>query len=129
MNQVIINGKNYSGGKSISISNNKVVIDGVDVTFDKNEKKIDIKIEGNVDDLHVNMCNQINIKGDVNSVDTTSGDIEIIGNVKETVKTTSGNIECNDVGGSVDTTSGNVKCGKVSGSVRSTGGNVKYRKF
>jgi len=127
MNQVIINGKKYSGGKSISISNDKVIIDGVDVTFDKNEKKINIKIEGNVDDLHVNTCNQINIKGDVNSAHSTSGDIEIIGNVTENVKTTSGDIECKDVGGSIDTTSGDVRFGKVSGSVRSTGGNIKHR--
>jgi len=49
------------------------------------------------------------------------------GDVKGSVTSTSGDIECGDVGGNVETTSGDVKCGKVFGSVKSISGDIKHK--
>jgi hypothetical protein len=106
---IIINNKKYeSVGQSISIINGKIVIDGNNVTPDT--KKINIVVDGDIENIHVDYCESIKIKGNVsNGVNTTSGDVEIDGNVTGNVKTTSGDIRCNNVGGEISTISGNVK--------------------
>ena len=126
MNQVIINGKKYTGGNSIVVSNNKVIIDGVDQSPSKC-KKIDIKIVGNVENLEVDTCNTINVHGDVNSLQTTSGDVDVSGNVTDSVDSTSGDIECGDVGGSVKSVSGDIKCKNINGSVKTVSGDIRNK--
>lgn len=101
-----INGKNYTG-KSIMIANNNIIIDGKDCTPDSTE--INLTINGNVNEIHVDVCNKIQIKGDCGNVKTKSGSIEINGAVKGSVKTMSGNINCADVSGNASTMSGKIK--------------------
>ena len=112
MNRVSINGVVISGdlvgGSSVQICNGKVTINGKDVTPDS--KNINISIEGNVDTLKIDCCNTVDIKGNVKSVQTTSGDID-----------------CGDVEGDIKTVSGDVDCGKVSGAIRTVSGDVNHR--
>lgn len=121
---VNINGKSYAG-RTVILSNGKVVIDGVDVTPDA--KHIDIIVEGNIDKLDVDLCDKLMIKGNVNTLTSTSADVEC-GDVTGNVRTVSGDIECGNIGGDVSTTSGDVKCENVTGNVKTLSGDIKHRK-
>jgi hypothetical protein len=121
---VNINGKSFSG-RSIVVTNNKVIIDGVDVTPDS--KHIDIVVDGNIDKLDIDMCDNLMVKGNVGTLASTSADVEC-GDVTGSVNTVSGDIECGNVGGNVTTTSGDVKAENITGSVKTLSGDIKYRK-
>lgn len=123
-----INGRTYSGN-NIQISNNRVIIDGKDVTGDhKDEKVINISVEGNIESLDVGYCQKISVKGDCGRVKSASGDVKITGNVTGDVSAQSGEIEIGgNVGGSVSTQTGDVKCGTVSGSVKTTTGDIRHK--
>lgn len=121
---VVINGIRYEG-RSISVSGNKVVIDGKDVTPDS--KKINILVEGNLEKINVDYCEKIVVGGNVKEITTGSGDVEC-GDVTGNVHASSGDIECGNVGGNVETMSGDVKCENVSGNVKTVSGDIKHRK-
>ena len=106
MSQIIINNKNYSG-RNISVNNGNVIIDGKSIEIE--EKEINISVTGNIDSLKVTSCNELQIKGYVNTVETTSGDIDIEGNVSGNVKTVSGDVRCEYITGDVKTVSGNIR--------------------
>lgn len=118
-----INNNTYSG-KNIQIINGKVIVDGQDVT--PVEKEIYITVDGPVQNLKVDACSTITINGDVETVETGSGDVSC-GNVKTDVTTGSGDVECKEIGGSVRTGSGNVKTELVGGDIKTGSGNVHYR--
>jgi hypothetical protein len=100
---VTIDGRTFSGN-NISISGDKVIIDGV-------------QQEGSlVGDVHVS------INGDVEALQITSGSITVTAG---SIKTTSGDVKCGDVSGSVQTVSGDVACGNVAGNIRTVSGDVK----
>lgn len=112
MSTIKINNSTISGsfnGKSISmtVKDGKVIVDGVDVTPEG--KTINIQIVGDVKDLSVDACDKLTVNGDVSSVKTQSGDIDITGNVSGDVKTMSGDIKCENIGGDVSTMSGDIK--------------------
>lgn len=110
-----------------NVNNSQIIINGVDVT--PNDKVINISVEGNLDVLDVSVANQININGDVNSLTSVSGDVNVTGIVKGSLRTTSGDIECGNIGGDVNSTSGNIDVsGTIGGSVKTISGDVKYRK-
>ena len=106
MSTISINGNTYSGN-SIVVTNGKVIINGKDVTPDS--KEINIKGDGDIDELKVDACNKVEITGDVSNVKTQSGDVEISGNVTGSIQTMSGDVDCGTVGGSISTMSGDVK--------------------
>lgn len=107
-NQISINGSAIvSGSKNITIVGNRIIVDGIDVTPDS--KDINITVNGNIESLDVDCCDKINIVGAVAKVRTTSGDINISGNVTGDVKSTSGDIKCGQISGSVKTVSGDIK--------------------
>ena len=106
MSTISINGNTYSGN-NIVITNGKVIINGKDVT--PNSKEINIKVDGDIDELKVDACNKIEIIGDVSNVKTQSGDVEISGNVTGSIQTMSGDVDCGTVGGSISTMSGDIK--------------------
>ena len=121
-----INGKTYFGN-NIQISNNRVIIDGKDVSDDhKDSKEITIQIEGNVETLDVDRAKSIIVNGNVNSLKSVSGDVECK-DVTGDIKTVSGNVECGNVQGGVQTNSGDVKCGTIGGSVKTLSGDIKHR--
>ena len=91
-----INGKRFSGN-NVVMTDNIIYIDGK-------------TIEGNLDNLEVDCCETIIVKGDVNGdVKTSQGSIEIDGNVKGDVKTSQGSIRCGNVGGNVKTSQGSIR--------------------
>lgn len=107
---IVINGKTYRGnGQNITINNGKVMIDGRDVTPDDNGKEINIHIDGYVNELNVDVCDNVSLNGEAKNIKTKSGDINIAGNVIGNVKTMSGDVNCENVSGNVSTMSGDIK--------------------
>jgi len=98
---------NYYSGNSVVVSGNKVIIDGKDVTPDS--KEIIISVVGNISELKVDVCNKLQIRGDVGNIKTQSGDVDVTGHVTGSIQTMSGDVNCNYVGGSISTMSGNIK--------------------
>lgn len=114
MSTITINGNTISGnlsGRNIYINNNKIIIDGVDVTPDS--KEINITVSGNIEQLSVDSCNKFSVTGDVGNLKTINGDVDVTGNVNGSVKTVSGDIDCGNISGDVSTVSGDVKHKKV----------------
>lgn len=110
MNKITINGKTIkSKGTNISIINNKIIIDGITVeNFDDYTKDIEITIEGNVNKLETTSGN-VTVKGDVGEIETASGDIEIDGDCGGSIRTASGDVRCENVQGDVKTMSGDIR--------------------
>lgn len=103
-----INNKTFKG-KSITITDNKVIIDGKDVTPDA--KAINIVIEDSIDSINADNCESITVYGDCHSVQTMSGDVECR-NITGNVKTMSGDVDAHNISGSVQTMSGDIKTKK-----------------
>ena len=114
MSTITINGNNYSGN-SISVANGKIIVDGKDVTPDSRE--INIIVKGDINELTVDSCNKVSITGNVKNVTLKSGDIDIAGNVTDSIQTVSGNVGCGNVG---------YGYGNVGGSIATMSGNVAY---
>ncbi len=98
-----INGVNYVG-KNVSISGNKIIIDGVE------QKQtlagpITVTVAGNVDRIETGSgdiyCD------DTGDITTASGDVRC-GTVVGDINTVSGDVDCEDVGGSVSTVTGDI---------------------
>ena len=122
MSVMIINNKGYVGS-SITVINNKVFVDGVDVTPDA--KTIDINVQGDLQTLTVDACNIVNVEGSVGSLQTTSGGVSC-GNVETFVQTTSGDVECREVKGYVKTVSGDIHAETILGSVTTVSGAIHH---
>lgn len=106
MSSININNKTYTG-KNISINGGIITVDGVNVTPE--QKQISIVVEGNIQKLSVDVCDEVTVNGAVADVQTMSGDIVIKGDVSGDVSTMSGDVDCGAITGSVTTMSGNVK--------------------
>lgn len=99
-----INGKDFVG-RNVIINNGEVVIDGQSVGSP-------------------NPPIMVAIVGDVEVVESTSGDVSVTGDVGE-VSTQSGDVNCQDVKGGVKTMSGDVTCRGVVGRVKTMSGDVR----
>lgn len=107
-----INNKSYSGGKNISIMNNKIFIDGIEITDKEvvDAKNILFEISGDVETLEVDHADKVMIAGNVTgNVKTMSGSVTVEGDVHGKVNTMSGNVQCGNVSGKVETMSGNIR--------------------
>lgn len=110
MSQVFVNGRtiHVPAGKSVSVINNQVFVDGVLFTDQDNPVNIvNVVIEGNVGEL----------KAD--------GGVEVKGNVEGSIKC-EGSVNCGDVKGDVKA-GGSVNCGNVGGNLKA-GGSVNCNK-
>ena len=92
---------------NVVVSNSRVFVDGKDMTSDA--KQVQIHIEGNVERLEVDACEKVSVSGNVGSVKTISGDVDLSGNVLGSISSISGDIDCTEIKGSVSTVSGDVK--------------------
>ncbi len=118
-----INNMNFFG-RNINITNNKIIIDGVDVSSNfKNDKEINISIVGDINDLSVDSCNKIKITGNANKVKTMSGDISC-SDVNGDVTTTSGDIVCGNINSSATTVSGDIKAKVITGNCKTVSGDI-----
>lgn len=114
MAKVIINGKTYTYTGSLTVFDGNFYVDGKKVTdwesLTKDQKHIDIKVEGDIDRLQVDTCDSVTITGSCNRVKTVSGDVEIGGDVDGDIESVSGDIDVHgNVGGDVKTVSGNIR--------------------
>ena len=112
MTTVTINGKTFTiDSNNVTIRGNKVYADGKIVNDFENihEKMVNITINGNVTNLEVSVCRQLQVNGECQNVTTTTGDVKISGDVKGNVYTTSGDVSCGDIQGNCKTTSGDIK--------------------
>jgi hypothetical protein len=109
VNNIKINGLSITGGRSVVVSNGRVIVDGKDVTGE-DSKNITIEIQGDVAELSVDACNTIQVTGTVGKI-----------------KTLSGSVQCGDVAGSVQTMSGSVVCGKIDGDTSTMSGSIVSR--
>ena len=103
---VSVNGKTIRvRGNNISISNDRIIVDGriVEESFDV--PSITVIVEGDCRSL--NTRGNVEIKGNAGNVDC-SGSCHIEGNVIGNVDA-SGSVTCGDVGGDIDA-SGSVRC-------------------
>lgn len=124
---ITINGKSYNGD-SIRIRNNVIEINGVVVNDYENSKTINITVDGDVEKLDVDVCTTVDIKGNVGSLNTSSGSVNVVGNVTNGATTVSGRIKISgDQTGSIKTVSGDVECGNVSGDIKTVSGDVTRR--
>lgn len=125
MATITINGQNYVGN-NVTVNGNKVIIDGKDVTPET--KEINITVNGDIEKIDVDYCKEIRVAtGNVGTIRTTSGNV-FCNNVYENIMTTSGDIKCNVITGDVETLSGDVSAGVISGTVETLSGDVKYNK-
>lgn len=106
MNKITINANTYSGN-SVVITSGKVAINGKNVTLDS--KEINISVVGNIEQLKVDACNKVSIEGNVKSISTQNGDVNVTGDVNGNISTMSGDIDCEHVQGSISSMSGDVK--------------------
>lgn len=114
-----INGKWYDGtGKEIDLEN----MDGV-----KEAKTINITIEGPVERLDVEHCHTIVVNGDCKRVKTTSGDIQCQ-NIEGDAETVSGDIDCETIHGDAKTVSGDIRSGEIKGKTSTTTGKVNSQR-
>ena len=88
-----INGRTIVGN-NILMKNGSIIVDGEDVTdeYAKEEKNITIVVDGDINELTCTTVNDILLKGNVGDLKTTSGDVEIRGDIGGNVKTVSGDI-------------------------------------
>ena len=108
MATIRINGMTFSGS-NVSISGNRVSIDGVDQTPDS--KNITITVTGDLESIKADAVEKITING----------------MVKGNVKTMSGDVECDNIGGDVETMSGDVTAGAIAGKVKTMSGDIRFK--
>ena len=90
------------------VRDNKIFVNGKDVTPDSKEIKVTVK--GNVNRLECGSCSTITVNGDVKDVSSASGDIDITGNVTGQASTMSGDVTVRgSVNGGVKTMSGDIR--------------------
>ena len=111
-----------TSGGSVSIINNRVYVDGVEISDGETKSPVKLIIEG--DAMKVSTEGEVEVHGNV------LGELEAGGNVTcgdtgATVKA-GGNVTCGNVTGDVKA-SGNVTCGNIKGSAKASG-NVSYRR-
>ena len=87
-------------GGSIQIVNGKILTDGKAVEeINTDEKVININIEGNVERLEVDYCNELTVNGTAKRVHTQCGNVTIKGDVSGDVHANCGSITCVKVEG------------------------------
>ena len=112
-NQIIINGKKYNNISSgnLTISNNKVYINGnlIENLNNREEKNIKIEIYGDKNFISVESCENIKINGNVYNIKLTNGTITC-DEVKNDVTITNGDIKANKIFGKCKVINGYIKC-------------------
>jgi len=102
---VIVNGKSYKG-TNIVVTNDRVIIDGVEQGDSYKDQKISVVVNGTVE-----------------SMSLSGADLNINGNVF-TVNVEGGNVKCEEILGNVNVVNGNIKCKSIEGNVQAVNSNV-----
>lgn len=121
MATIIVNKLKYQGDE-LTIKHSRIIINGQDVTPDS--KHVEISVQGNLKTLECDYAQRIDIAGNVDDAHSTSGTMNITGDVLGDARSTSGAIRCRDIKGNVQTVSGSVKSNSIAGKVSTISGNV-----
>lgn len=127
--KIYTQGIKISGKGNIVINGRRLTLNG-DLVKDFNdvdEKVIYVIINGDVNSISVDSCEQVEVKGNADSVKTISGDVKVDGCVSGNLSTVSGDVDCGDVGCGVSTTSGDVRCKSIGGDVKTISGDIVSR--
>lgn len=109
VSSVSVNGKpiRVPSGKSISVVNNQVYIDGVVYPLD-GVFKLTIIVEGDSGEIKINN-GTVKVQGSVNgAVNTGNGTVTVYGDVKGDVSSRNGDIKCRNVAGRVESHNGTI---------------------
>lgn len=116
-----LNGKDFAG-RSITVINGRVIIDGNKLSGEDTTKSIKIEIHGDLASIRVD-------RGDVEVHGNVAGNVDAGGSIQckdvEGNVDAGGSIQCGDVKGDVDA-GGSINCGNVGGSV-DAGGSVMHQ--
>ena len=125
----IVNGIRYEG-KSISITDGKVIIDGKRVDTG-NAKEIKIEVHGDIEVLDVDICDYVTVDGNVGDVKLSQGDITIKGSAMDSVTNSQGDITIGgDLNGDAKNSMGNIKAGgNIYGKPKTSMGDIKGEKI
>lgn len=88
---VYVNGKLVTG-KTISVDNGVVMVDGKRLDADGGYQHLKIEIHGNVAGNVKTNTGDVHVTGDTSAVTTMSGDVDVGGNVNGSASTMSGNV-------------------------------------
>lgn len=106
--RVVVNG-NYV--KNVKIDKmTMVLIDGKPIKEfgQTDEKVINISIQGDIERLEVDCCENIKVTGNARRIKSNQGDIEIHGNVEGDVHSNMGSITCGNVNGDCHANMGSI---------------------
>lgn len=110
--EVNINGRVFHGAGQISIDGNG------NITVNAQNGSYQRTMDG-----RTMPAIQIAIIGNVQSIQTASGNVGVKGSIGS-VNTTSGDVSCDAIGGSANTTSGNIQASTIHGSANTVSGNI-----
>lgn len=103
--RIIIDGREFSGNTVSIDGKGNVVVDGV-VQSGSLVGPIRIEVFGNVESLE-NTSGDVKVNGDCGSISTVSGDVDAKA-VSGSVTTVSGDVMCSSIAGNVETVSGDI---------------------
>jgi len=111
-----INGEQFSGKTVKVYGNGEIYVDGEKkVGADDNNnnnnnniKKIEITINGNVDEIKSEGPIELNITGNANKVSTTNGSVNVTGEIKGNASTVNGAINAKKINGDASTVNGKI---------------------
>ena len=96
----------------ITIVNGKMLVNGNPIEeYDeatKDEKVVNITIEGDVERLEVDTCETITVNGNVKRIKTNMGSVEISGDVSGDVHANMGSITCGNIEGDCHANMGSI---------------------
>ena len=124
--KITINGRTFQGD-NIAMNGNDIMIDGkavYDASKESNPAPINITVEGNVRSLNIPQCENIEVMGDVDDLETMNGNVRVGGNVNGDVETMNGNVKAHTIKGDVETFNGDVTTGILDGEIETFNGRV-----
>jgi len=104
---ISINGRVYKGN-NVSINGDVILIDGKPAEGLEDAKTITVRVEGDIESLSIDNCDEINVNGNVEQVSSKSGNIIVKGSVSGDILNKNGNIICGSVGGDVSNKNGSI---------------------
>ena len=120
-----VNGKSISiQGDSVQIVNGDILVNGSKLFLDDKKNNSAIEIKGDVKELSVDNCSSILVTGSVGDVKLGAGNIQVSGDVRGSINTGSGDVQCNDVQGNVNTGSGDISAYSIEGDATSMSGDI-----
>lgn len=108
--QRIIN-RHFSNVKNMTINNGTIVVDGMSIEEWNNRNEIlvvNININGDIESLEADSCDTISISGNAINVNTKNGNVIVSGNIEGNAESKNGNITADAINGNAETKNGNI---------------------